>query len=79
VATARSYDAFAKFFDRLAKAGITPANTEFVISSEENDHLAGANSLRASKPSPAGCDGVTWRATTPRTRSANYRPTCRCC
>jgi hypothetical protein len=60
IATARAYDdAFAKFFDRLAKAGITPANTEFVISAEENDHLAGANSLRASRPSPAGCDGVT--------------------
>jgi hypothetical protein len=60
VATAKSYDdAFAKFFDRLAKSGITPANTEFVVSSEENDHLAGANTLRASKPSPAGCDGVT--------------------
>jgi hypothetical protein len=60
IATAKAYDdAFVKFFDRLAKDGITPANTEFVISSEENDHLAGANSLRASKPSPADCDGVT--------------------
>jgi hypothetical protein len=60
LATAKAYDdAFVKFFDRLAKAGITPANTEFVITAEENDHLAGANSLRASKPSPAGCDGVS--------------------
>ncbi|NJC68650.1 alkaline phosphatase family protein [Planosporangium thailandense] len=60
IATAKAYDdAFAKFFDRLAKDGITPANTEFVITSEENDHLAGANTLRASKPSPADCDGVT--------------------
>ncbi len=59
IATARAYDdAFAKFFDRLAKAGITPDNTEFVITAEENDHLAGANSLRASTPTPAGCDGV---------------------
>jgi hypothetical protein len=59
IATAKAYDdAFAKFFDRLAKAGITPANTEFVITAEENDHLAGANSLRASQPTPAGCDGV---------------------
>jgi hypothetical protein len=60
IATARAYDdAFAKFFDRLGKAGITPANTEFVITAEENDHLAGANSLRASTPTPANCDGVT--------------------
>ena len=60
LATARAYDrAFATFFARLAAAGITPANTEFVISSEENDHLAGANTLRNSTPSPAGCDGVT--------------------
>lgn len=60
IATARAYDdAFAKFFDRLAKDGITPANTDFIISSEENDHLAGANTLRASTPTPADCDGVT--------------------
>jgi hypothetical protein len=60
IATAKAYDdAFAKFFDRLAKAGVTPQNTEFVITAEENDHLAGANSLRASTPTPAGCDGVT--------------------
>ena len=60
IATARAYDqAFATFFERLARAGITPANTAFVISAEENDHLAGANTLRASKPTPADCDGVT--------------------
>jgi hypothetical protein len=60
IATARAYDdAFVKFFDRLGKAGITPQNTVFVISAEENDHLAGANSLRASTPTPADCDGVT--------------------
>jgi len=59
LATAAAYDqAFATFFDRLAKAGITPKNTLFVISAEENDHLAGANTLRASTPTPAGCDGV---------------------
>ncbi len=52
-------DAFAKFFDRLAKDGITPANTEFVISSEENDQFAGANVGRATQPSPPGCDGVS--------------------
>ncbi|HEX6501509.1 MAG TPA: hypothetical protein VF054_21115 [Micromonosporaceae bacterium] len=60
IATAKAYDeAFATFFDRLAKDGITAANTVFVISSEENDHLAGANTLRATKPTPADCDGVT--------------------
>jgi hypothetical protein len=58
-ATARSYDqAFATFLDRLATDGITPANTEFVIGAEENDHFAGANVGRASVPSPAGCDGI---------------------
>jgi hypothetical protein len=60
IATARAYDqAFATFFERLAKAGITADNTEFVITAEENDHLDGANTLRASTPTPAGCDGVT--------------------
>src|SRR6185437_13080638 len=60
VGNAARYDAaFAKFFDRLAKDGITPANTEFVISAEENDQLAGANVGRATEPTPAGCDGVT--------------------
>jgi hypothetical protein len=60
VSNAQSYDAaFAAFFDRLQKDGITPANTEFVISAEENDQLAGANVGRASQPTPAGCDGVT--------------------
>ena len=60
VSNAKAYDAaFAAFFDRLQKDGITPANTEFVISAEENDQLAGANVGRASQPTPAGCDGVT--------------------
>jgi hypothetical protein len=68
LATAASYDqAFATFFDRLAKAGITPANTIFVIGAEENDHLSGANTLRASQPSPAGCNGVNV--------ACNYTPT----
>ncbi len=59
IATAKAYDdAFAKFFDRLAKDGINSSNTEFVITAEENDHFAGANTLRASTPTPAGCDGV---------------------
>ncbi|MDT4894476.1 MAG: hypothetical protein QOE97_3511 [Pseudonocardiales bacterium] len=59
VSNAQTYDAaFAKFFDRLQKDGITPANTLFVISAEENDQFAGANVGRASQPTPAGCDGV---------------------
>src|SRR6266536_2383502 len=57
---AAKYDAaFGKFFERLAADGITPANTEFVISAEENDQFAGANVGRATAPTPAGCDGVT--------------------
>jgi hypothetical protein len=60
VNNARQYDqAFQTFFQRLAADGITPANTEFVISAEENDQFAGANVGRATQPTPAGCDGVT--------------------
>jgi hypothetical protein len=60
VAALKAYDdAFAKFFQRLADDGITPANTEFMISAEENDQFAGANVGRATQPTPAGCDGVT--------------------
>ena len=47
------YDqAFAKFFDRLAKDGITKENTLFVVTADENDHFVG------SAPSPANCDGI---------------------
>jgi hypothetical protein len=60
VAALHSYDnAFNTFFQRLAADGITPANTEFLISAEENDQFAGANVGRAIQPTPAGCDGVT--------------------
>jgi hypothetical protein len=60
VANAQHYDeAFNTFFQRLQSDGITPANTLFVISAEENDQFAGANVGRASQPTPAGCDGVT--------------------
>jgi hypothetical protein len=61
VENAERYDqAFAKFLDRLAKDGITPKNTLFVIGAEENDHFAGANVGRADHPDdPADCDGVT--------------------
>ncbi|HKC27464.1 MAG TPA: hypothetical protein VKB75_05585, partial [Jatrophihabitans sp.] len=60
VNNAKAYDdAFKTFFQRLAADGITPANTEFVISAEENDQFSGANVGRATQPTPAGCDGVT--------------------
>jgi hypothetical protein len=60
VTNAQAYDAaFQTFFQRLASDGITPANTEFVISAEENDQFSGANVGRAIEPTPAGCDGVT--------------------
>ena len=54
VAALKAYDdAFAAFFTRLANDGITPANTLFVVTADENDHFVGG------PPSPAGCDGVT--------------------
>jgi hypothetical protein len=59
VQTAQAYDqAFDTFFQRLAAEGITPANTTFVFSAEENDQFSGANVGRAIEPTPAGCDGV---------------------
>jgi hypothetical protein len=49
----KSYDeAFGKFFDRLAKAGIDKSNTLFVFTVEEGDHFVG------SPPTSPGCDGV---------------------
>jgi hypothetical protein len=64
VANAQHYDAaFQTFFTRLAADGITPANTLFVISAEENDQFAGANVGRATQPTTAGggagCNGIT--------------------
>ncbi len=60
VSNAKAYDdAFAAFFDRLSKDGITASNTLFLISAEENDQFDGANVGRAIQPTPAGCDGVT--------------------
>jgi hypothetical protein len=54
VQTLQQYDdSFDKFFTRLAKDGITPANTLFVITAEEGDHVVAAN------PTNAPCDGVT--------------------
>ncbi|HEX4599407.1 MAG TPA: hypothetical protein VH278_16585, partial [Burkholderiaceae bacterium] len=54
-------DAFATFFARLAKDGITPDNTVFVVAADENDHFAG------SAPSPANCDGIHTPCTYART------------
>jgi hypothetical protein len=52
VAQLKSYDvAFGKFLTRLAADDITPANTVFNFSSDENDHYAGKTAT--------GCDGVT--------------------
>ena len=65
VAQAQFYDAaFETFFQRLAAAGITPQNTEFVFSSDEGDHEAGANVGRAVQPTPGNCDGATVSGTT---------------
>ena len=60
IAQAQYYNqAFGTFFQRLAADGITPANTLFILSSDEGDHEAGANVGRAIQPTPANCDGVT--------------------
>jgi hypothetical protein len=45
--------AFTNFFTRLQNDGITPANTLFVFSSDEGDHVVAGN------PTNPGCDGVT--------------------
>jgi hypothetical protein len=45
--------AFGTFFKDLAVAGITKANTLFVITADEGDHFVG------SSPTPASCNGVT--------------------
>jgi len=50
----RAYDrAFAEFFARLNRDGITKDNTLFVITTEEEDHFVGGTPLNP------GCDGVT--------------------
>jgi hypothetical protein len=51
----KAYDkAFGQFFARLRHDGITPDNTLFVITADENDHFAG----NINEATPAGCDGV---------------------
>jgi len=53
VAQLKEYEtAFAKFFDRLAAAGIDKSNTLFIVTADEGDHFVGG------APSPVGCDGV---------------------
>jgi len=65
IAQAQYYNqAFGDFFKRLASDGITPKNTLFLISSDEGDHVAGANVGRAIQPTPANCDGATVSGTT---------------
>ena len=65
IAQAQYYNqAFGTFFKRLAAEGITAQNTEFLLSSDEGDHEAGANVGRAIQPTPATCDGATVSGTT---------------
>jgi hypothetical protein len=65
IAQAQYYNqAFGTFFQRLAADGITPANTLFIVSADEGDHVAGANVGRAIQPTPATCDGATVSGTT---------------
>src|SRR5215472_16805463 len=65
IAQAQYYNqALGMFFQRLAADGITAANTLFVVSTDEGDHVAGANVGRAIQPTPAGCDGATVSGTT---------------
>jgi hypothetical protein len=60
VAQAQYYNqAFGTFFQRLAADGITSKNTLFILSSDEGDHVAGANVGRAIQPTPSNCDGAT--------------------
>jgi hypothetical protein len=51
VAQLKAYDqAFDLFFQRLAKSGITKANTLFIVTVDEGDHFTGVRKT--------GCDGV---------------------
>ena len=62
----KNYDeAFGKFFDRLAKAGINKSNTLFVFTVEEGDHFAG------SQPTNLSCDGVNTPCTYPLTTAGD--------
>ena len=53
VAALKSYDdAFGKFFARLARDGISRANTLFTVTADEGDHFVGG------PPTDPSCDGV---------------------
>ncbi|TWE11857.1 hypothetical protein [Rudaeicoccus suwonensis] len=59
-----SYNAaFATFFARLKKDGITPANTLFTFTTDEGDHFAGT------APTPANCTGTPGNYCNYKTRS----------
>jgi len=51
--------AFGQFFNRLKADGIDKSNTQFVFTTDEEDHHI------SETPSPAGCDGVTTPCTYP--------------
>jgi hypothetical protein len=58
------YDtAFGAFIARLARDGITPANTLFSVTTDEGDHFSG------SAPTPAGCTGLNGNFCSYATRS----------
>jgi len=60
VAQAQYYNqAFSTFFARLAADGITAKNSLFIATTDEGDHMAGANVGRAIQPTPANCNGAT--------------------
>jgi hypothetical protein len=62
----QAYDqAFQKFFDRLAKHGITKRNTLFVFTVDEGDHFVG------DAPTPTDCDGVNTPCTYNRVGEIN--------
>jgi hypothetical protein len=55
----KAYDtAFGRFFARLAAHGMTASNTLFIVTSDENDHFAGAAPASA-------CDGINVSCTYP--------------
>ena len=62
----QAYDqAFQKFFNRLAAAGITKRNTLFVFTVDEGDHFVG------DAPTPSACDGVSTPCTYNRVGEIN--------
>ena len=75
----KAYDkAFAQFFARLQKDGVTPGNTLFVITADENDHFSGSKAAATpagpARISPAAVSAPTARASCARTTSAPSPP-----